>query len=278
MKLIVAIFFLPILAIAQVGQSVSFSNLRVSEYLQAYANVGGKKPASLDRTLYFLNMLSDKREKFKNEQTFLEHVFTKTHQRFLKQYKEYATFNELLLEGNYNCMTATALYALILEHLGFEYEIIETNYHIFLVAETAYGPVLLETTDPLQGFVTKNQEIERKISQYRQNTQVESNNNKTYYQYNVSLFNSIGLKSLHGLLYYNLAVDAYNKQDLLSTVDYLEKACLLYESQRLEEFSKIIVLTLLESKINTEIKENLLRRIQSIKDHQLRVVASTKTF
>lgn len=278
MRLIVAIFFLPILAVAQDGQPVSLSNQKVSTYLEAFATVEGENPASLDKVLSFLHKLSDKRAKFKNEQTFLRHVFLKTHQQFLKEYKVYTTFNDLLREGNYNCLTATALYALILEHLGLEYEIIETNYHIFLLAETSYGQVLLESTDPLDGFVIKTQEIESKISHYRQNPSVDSNRNKISYQFKASLYNSVGLDGIHGLLYYNLAVDAYNKQDLVSTINYLEKASSFYNSQRLEEFSEIVFLTVLESKIKTDIKEKLLRRIQSMKDRELRIVASTKIF
>lgn len=278
MKWIAGIFFLPIFALAQ-GQNVDISSFYgVSGYLQAYASIEGENPVSVKRVHDFLGQLDEKKEKFKNEKAFLEHVFLKTHQRLLKNYKEKATFKDLLVNGNYNCLTASALYALILEHFHFNYKIIETNYHIFLLAETSNGTILLESTDPLQGFVFKKQEIEKRIVQYRQNLQTESNKNKTYYRYNTSLYNTIDLNNLHGLLYYNLAVEAFNNQDLFSAVDYFEKACLFYKSQRITEFSKIITLALLESAIKTDIRERLLRRIQSIESHQLPVVASLKNF
>lgn len=279
MRLIVAIFLLPIFAVAQKVESFNAENTGISAYFQAYASAEGKNPASPDQVLSFLHRLSDKKLKFKNDQDFLAYIFRKTHQRYLKEYKDYATFNELLRNGNYNCLTATALYALILEHQGFKYKIIETNYHMFLLVETVSGTVLIESTDPLQGFVTKEREIERKISEYRQNSPVEVNNKKSYYAYQVSVYNPVSLQGVQGLLYYNLAVDFYNKQDLISSVNHLEKAFLLYESQRLEEFSKVITLTLLESKIPLEIKEELLHRIKTIKNRPLRmVVASTNSF
>jgi hypothetical protein len=141
-KWIVAIFFVPILGLAQTGDQVP-SNPKVASYLQAYRFTSGDYTDSSDKMFKFLTRLSEKREAFKNEELFLSHVFTKTHQRFLKRYTEPSSFNDLLKDGNYNCLTGTALYALILEHLHFRYQVIETNYHIFLLVTTENGQVLI---------------------------------------------------------------------------------------------------------------------------------------
>src|SRR5688572_21667209 len=113
MKWVVTIFFLPILASAQVSQTVSKPN-----YLQqtaAFLATDG----SIACTAVFenhLNEVFEKRSSFKNDQAFLQFVFNKTHRKFLKNFEAYSTFGELLKDGSYNCLTATALYALILEH------------------------------------------------------------------------------------------------------------------------------------------------------------------
>ena len=273
MRFLVAILFLPMLALAQEGeQSVNSTNSRISRFLKAYTFAEGESQVSSDRVTGFFEKLSEKKSKFRNEHMLLSRMVTKTHQLFLKEFKANATFSDLLINGRYNCLTGTALYALILEHLGFKYEIIETNYHIFLLVQSNNGRVLIEATDPTQGFVTQNQKIESRISQYRLNINLmasnNNNNNKTYYHYNVSLYNTITLEGLLGLLHYNLSVNAYNIQDLVNSIDHLEKACLLLESPRLEEFSNLLFLTVHEGPFDNILKETLSNRIRSLRNQK----------
>lgn len=279
MRTVVAIFFLPILAIAQGSMPLASSNAKTFSYLTSFYSAEGiNSSIPAEEIGSFIDKLAFKKATFKSEKSFLGHIFTKTHQRFLKHYQESATFHKMLEKGTYNCLTGTALYALILEDLGFQYEIIETNYHIFLLAETADGRILFESTDPLQGFVSGDAEIQKRIAVYRQNIPVmASNRDKTYYRFNVDLFNSIHLDEILGLLYYNLAIEAYNKKDIQSSINNLEKAVQLYQSPRTEEFSKIILLTIMESKIENSLKENLLRKIQVMRNVKMPVVASAKS-
>lgn len=279
MRVIVAIFFLPILAIAQGAMPLTAPNSKTLGYFINYNNAEGVTAApAVEDIEIFISKLASKRESFKNEKAFLGHIFTKTHQRFLKHYQEFTTFNQMLEKGRYNCLTGTALYALILEDLDFRYEIIETNHHIFLLAETTDGKILFESTDPLKGFVDNDSEIQKRLTIYKQNIPVLSAaSDKTYYRFSVGLYNSIDLNEILGLLYYNLAVEAYNKKDIQSSINNLEKAVQLYQSPRTEEFSKIILLTIIESKIENNLKENFLRRIQVMRNVKMPVVASAKS-
>ncbi len=51
--------------------------------------------------------LSRKRDNFRNEEAFLEFVFNSTQRKFLRNFKEYTSFGQLLKNGSYNCLTAT---------------------------------------------------------------------------------------------------------------------------------------------------------------------------
>ena len=277
MRLTVLIFFLPILALAQSGSPVIESPQPLSFRLALYTT-GADVSSSARELQRFIDKLDSKRRDYRNDKLFLGHVFGKTHQRYLKSYKEYAPFGELLKSGTYNCLTGTALYALILERLGFEYEVIETNHHIFLLAETPDEQILFEATDPLKGFVSDVFEIEQRLKNYRKNTASQGSSAKTYYQFNTVLYNSIDVNEIAGLLHYNASVAAYNKNDLRSSVDLLDKAILLYRSPRTEEFSRIVLLTVMESRLDKEIKEELLRKIHSIRNNKMHVVASSKLF
>jgi hypothetical protein len=278
MRLIVVIFFLPILAMAQGGLSVSAQNPTTSYYLAIYSQAEGGPSRNTQGIENFIAKLVSKRESFKDQTTFLKYAFTKTHQRFLKHYEEYATFNGLLTTRAYNCLTGTALYALILQRLNIRYEIIETNYHIFLLADTEAGKILFEATDPVKGFMSNSREIENRINTYKQNTLIQASSDKTYYRLKTALYNHITLEGIVGLLHYNLAVDAFNRQDLQSSIMHLDKAILLYQSSRVDEFSKIILLSVMESKLERSVKETCLRKIQSIRQHKMPAIANSKSY
>ena len=77
----------------------------------------------------------------------LHTLFRRMHKVFLKNYKAYSDFDELFTSGKYDCLTATALFSNVLDNFQYAYEIIETNYHIFLMVKTSKGEIMIETTD-----------------------------------------------------------------------------------------------------------------------------------
>jgi hypothetical protein len=280
MRLIVAIFFLPILAIAQEPIPVAVPvHSTISPYLNAYSQAEGGAIQNTQDVESFIHKIASKRGSFKTERDYLKYIFTKTHHRYLRHYEEYASFNNLLISKSYNCLTGTALYALILKELNVPYEIFETNYHIFLLARTDAGNVLFEATDPLKGFISNDREIDARIKIYKQNSVLQaSNTDKTLYRFKIDIYNRITLDGIIGLLHYNLAVQAYNRQDLRTSIVHLDKAILLYQSSRIEEFSKIILLSVIESKLERSEKETCLRKIQSIRQHKMPAIASSQSY
>src|SRR5690349_20425970 len=89
-------------------------------------------------------------------------IFKKTQKEFLHRYDAMADMDELAT-GDFNCLTATSLFAEILTRAGFSFKIIETNYHIFLLTSTSSGEVLIETTDRFSGFITSPEEINQRM-------------------------------------------------------------------------------------------------------------------
>lgn len=276
MKGLVLIFFLPILALAQDVTFTSQPTSALHHYLELYSTTD-EQHATADELLAFVDKLSVKKDGFKTDKAFLNYLFTKTHQRFLRNYKEYSSFNELLDKGYYNCLTATALYAILLNHFDVPYRIIETNYHIFLMVETSAGDVLLETTDPATGFTDSKSEIEKRIHIYRRNEIQKANTSKRYYQFSFDLYNDVNLDEMLGLLYYNQAIKAYNNHQWVNSIACLEKASARYRSPRLEEFSRIILLSLAESKMDPSLKENYIRKVQTVRKYKLDTQANAST-
>ena len=74
----------------------------------------------------------------------------------------------------------------------------------------------------------------------------------------------VNLDEVLGLLHYNLAIVAFNAKDLTLTIDHLGKAMELYESPRIEEFSRIVLLTIMEGNLDPSEKERYLENIRSL--------------
>ena len=196
-------------------------------------------------------------------QRLLRKTFNRVHATFLKQYLAYSDFDKVFSTGQYDCLTATTLFSQVLDQLNFSYDIIETNYHIFIVVNTENGKVLLETTDRFGGFVTDKKEIIKRIGDYRKNEITADNSNKFIYQYSFRLYQKITREKLTGLLYFNQSVKAYNRHDLIASSKLLEKSNALYASSRCEELGAILIQTVLETSMEEKEKTDCLFHIKN---------------
>lgn len=174
---------------------------------------------------------------YSNDVRKLNALFTKTHNRFLDTYDRYAGI-EGLVNGHYDCLTATSLFADILSRTGFNYNIIETNYHIFIMVDTKDGDVLLETTDRFNGFISNAVRMNEVLAQYRQNTLDASIPQQ--YKYTFSLFKKVDVDQLPGLLYINQAVKAFNAEKWDECSEKLTAAAMTTNSPHVAELTELL--------------------------------------
>lgn len=235
----------------------------LNRYIKDFSQVGSADALEFDISS-FTDRLKQK-ESPRNTARFCKLLFNRTHQEFLRRYSQFASFSETLNKGKYNCLTGTALYALLLNHFGIDYTIIETNYHIFLLAETDDGQVLFEATDPINGFVTDAKEIARRIDHYKKNIpQGAPLDGKRYYTYTSELFQPVGLGELRGLLHYNVSTHAYNNQDFQVAIDHLDRALDLYSSPRVAEFSTVLLGAVIQSRVDDATKGSYIHQLKGI--------------
>lgn len=265
------IFLLPAVVFASNGTNSTFS---VEATLKAFLSSSTHEDQSVKSFEQFLDKLDKKRDG-KNERDFVRQIFSKTHQRFLKNYSAYASLEETFDNGSYNCLTGTIIFSLILNHYEINHEVIETNYHIFILAETTGGQILLEATDPLNGFVTSAKEVEARIKLYKQNELEVQQKNKSYYKFKFELYNTVSMDELRGLAHYNKAVDSFNQQNFEAAVQNLVKADALYASHRIEEFSQILLLALQQSDLHIKTKENCMNTILSLQQKSLPLILAS---
>jgi len=250
------------LAFLSSGQGLTdTSDSRFNHYLDQYLKTNGPENASTGAIIELADKLETKKKSVHDDFAFLKILFARTHSKFLKEYADCASFTELILSMRYNCLTATALYALLLDRFGYDYRIIETNYHIFLLVTTSKGGVLLETTDPLNGFVADKKSIEERIREYRSGDSPQVSGRPDHYPFSFDLFREVGLTEMTGLLYFNLAVEAFNRGKIDESIGFLQSASMYYTSERIEEFTRVILMAVSQSNLDDRAKSFYVNKV-----------------
>ncbi|WMN11763.1 hypothetical protein QYS49_39545 [Marivirga salinae] len=178
---------------------------------------------------------------------FLEYLFYKTHQKLLKEYKKGTTFTNLLENGSYDCVSASITYSVLLKYFDIEHSIIETDYHVFIIAKVNDKEIIMETTDPRNGFVSNAEEIKEFKADFLPNVnstqlnQKESIGSPVYGQPNSkTIYKEISLRQLSALQYFNQGLIAMHNKDYKLASRRLQQALNLYESERIDMLFKIV--------------------------------------
>lgn len=276
------------------GNLLEFHSVFEKEILESYLNsnqkdlmslqlIADEKVDQIDAEVfnYEFNKLVDyfirKQKKSRLSEYFLSDVFYKTHRKLLKRYQKFTTFGDLFKTGNYDCLSATTLYAMLYNELGIDLEVVETNHHIYLKLNTEEGIILVESTDPINGFITDKKEIEQRLNEVvftDQNQGMYSTKKDDYYKFSFFLNERINLEKLVGLQYYNRAVHKFNLGDATSAIKLLEKGTVFYNNDRFKEFGILIANKLYtDQNLNSQTKSDYLKRIMNFTKVQF-VIAS----
>lgn len=93
-------------------------------------------------------------------------IYKEIHRRFLRQYKQQNSFSDIFEKGEYNCVSGSALYAIVLHKMGIPYQIMEAPNHVFLMAFPATHRIAIESTDPVHGYMKFSDSYIRKYIAY----------------------------------------------------------------------------------------------------------------
>lgn len=157
-------------------------------------------------------------------------IYSIVHNKFLKKYEEIEYFPAIFQTGNYNCVTASILYALIFEHLKIPFKAQVSLSHVYLVANPGKESVVIETTNP--GFeqqvfngVFKEQYVDY-LKSLKQISASELRNKSTaelfeekFKQVRVAKFNNLA-----GFQYYNMGATQWENHNYTDAVSLFQKA------------------------------------------------------
>lgn len=139
----------------------------------------------------------------------VQNYFDLTHKKFFIKYWETAYFNHIFESGIYNCVTASALYAILFDKLGIQYTIKETPTHVYLIVNPGKENIMVETTDPQGRISVVTDEMKKQYVDYLKAEKLISDADLSGNTVNDLFYESyygdsdISLIELAGLQYYN---------------------------------------------------------------------------
>lgn len=170
----------------------------------------------------------------------IKQIYDQVHDRFLKKYEEVAYFDDIFTTGNFNCVSASALYALILDYFDINYIIKETPTHVYIIADPSATSFLIETTLPSNGVFVFDEKFKKNYIDFLYNNKIISDS-----EFNATSTDALFKKhyesdktidpiKLAALQYYNQGVFLYNSGNYSSAASSLQKAEIVYPSSAIQ--------------------------------------------
>lgn len=183
----------------------------------------------------FLDGLKADRRFSRNQKTQVSHIFKSIHNQYFRLYHENPLFSEIFTNGNFNCLSASALFAMAFDHFGIPYEIILLPDHVYLLAYPNESSIVVETTNPLRGAIFSIDSREKAkavqslldlkiVSQEEVNQKgVDRVFNETYLSKETP-----DLRQLMGALYFNMAAHETENLRYKPAYELYKKSSVIY--------------------------------------------------
>ncbi|MCB9194590.1 MAG: hypothetical protein H6598_00015 [Flavobacteriales bacterium] len=205
----------------------------LSYFYEIGSNIGDKDKIEFKtRVKTICSKFYDLNENDKNFEKQLLKCFQTVHSEFLLKYDREADFNAILAIGEYNCLSGTALYALILDELKIPYHILEGDHHIYLMVSPDKHEILLESTQEDQGLFYLSLDDRAKYAtylikdKYLDHSTYQIKNQVFEIKYS-STDKVINPRELLALQYFNLGLSSIDDNDLPKAENLLSKAAYL---------------------------------------------------
>lgn len=157
-------------------------------------------------------------------------IFELAHQQFLTKYEDKATFDRTMEGGQYNCVSASALYALIFEHYHIPYAIKQKPTHVYVIADPQASNIMVEGTDPQGGYFLPDARFKKTYVDYLvehklvSQAEVAKAGTEEIFKQQFQADKTITLPQLISLQYYNQGVTALIDEDAERAYRALQKA------------------------------------------------------
>ena len=228
--------------------SRDIDSTKADKYLSVYNN--------------FLKNLCSGRFLSYNPRRQIRILYRTVNNTFFNKYEYSTTFDKIFHNGNYNCVTASALYGIVLDHLNIPFFIMETPIHVYIVAYRNKKHIKIESTGPYSGYFVYNQSMKRTFIEFFKSSKLIDENEFSdssvdelfdkYYFYG----NKISLRELIGIQYMNNAAFNILEENFTESYKSLEKSYLFYPSENTKRLLYTYLLNII-SRLNYDKLQDL---------------------
>lgn len=176
----------------------------------------------------------------KSPEKTLKNIFREIHDNLLTKYVRISHFEKLLDVGEYNCVTATALYAMAFDRFGIPYQLRSTTDHVYIIANPGAGQTVIEATDPQNGVFQysepyKKQYVEMLMKQKMiSKTEYNSTSIDALFQQHYLKSDTVGWRELISYHYYNNGIELTTEEKFEDAINQYMKALYLNPSQQVK--------------------------------------------
>ncbi|UTW64324.1 hypothetical protein KFE98_09350 [bacterium SCSIO 12741] len=167
-------------------------------------------------------------------------VYDYVNDNLLSKYELHNEFTEIFGEGKFNCVSGTALYAILFERLGMKTSILEQPNHVYLIVLPETEAIEVESTNRLSGLSYYDQQdvaafVENLVKfKYEPEESLETESYNELFERYYFRDKGITIQELAGIQYGNVANYNYRKGDFKEALNYYRKAWYLYPSFRFQ--------------------------------------------
>lgn len=220
-------------------QTQVHANLTLEEKVRLlYQEDGESKKA--DKFIVELTDFCTSLEKYRDlaPKKKVKKVFVATKSTFLRRYKLRTHFSEIGSFDTYNCVTGSALLAIIFDELDIPYAVVEVPRHVYLIAYPTSYAIGVESTDLKDGvyywteynkrqavsFLIATEEVsEREVQLKGVNAIIEE-----FFYTN----DQLDFEALIGIYYFNCSLYALDDEDYKTALNYIRTSVGLYTNER----------------------------------------------
>lgn len=170
----------------------------------------------------------------------IKFCYSSIHDRFLTKYTNAEFFPAIFKNGNYNCVTASMLYAMVFDKVGIPYKVMVASDHVYLIANPGESSVVIETTNPgFEKTIFSGEFKDQYVSYLRSSkliseSDLKSKSTEEIFEEKFNAVRPAAFNNLPGFQYYNKAITKIKNNELEEGLRLCQKAYYFFPDQQVK--------------------------------------------
>jgi hypothetical protein len=222
------------LRFSELGKQADIIDLFLSHYGDAAAFSSSGAHSQIEESVKELKELTTEM----SERKKVKFIYNYIHKRYFKVYKLNNSFSDIFAKGEYNCVSGSAMYAIVFRMMSIPFQIVEAPQHVFLFAYPQTDKIVIETTSPTNGYIRFSDQYMQKYLKYLGESKLvskeEIEKSSADEIFNKYYFSKQGLtiQELAGIQYANYSYYYLEESNYEKALEEIKKAYYLFPGER----------------------------------------------